>query len=49
MSHRFDFASVLMNDPKVQQTPPRILVVEDDPFVRDVLDIYLRGEGYEVT
>ena len=38
-----------MNDPKVQQTPPRILVVEDDPFVRDVLDIYLRGEGYEVT
>jgi len=38
-----------MDVPKVQQTPPRILVVEDDPFVRDVLDIYLRGEGYEVT
>lgn len=38
-----------MNDPKAQQFPPRILVVEDDPFVRDVLDIYLRGEGYVVT
>ena len=38
-----------MKEPKVQQAPPRILVVEDDPFVREVLDIYLRGEGYEVT
>lgn len=38
-----------MDVSKGQQTPPRILVVEDDPFVRDVLDIYLRGEGYEVT
>ena len=38
-----------MNEPKVHQIPPHILVVEDDPFVRDVLDIYLRGEGYEVT
>ncbi|MCC6913595.1 MAG: response regulator transcription factor [Rhodospirillaceae bacterium] len=38
-----------MDNSKVSQTPPRILVVEDDPFVRDVLDIYLRGEGYEVT
>lgn len=28
---------------------PHILVVEDDPFVREVLDIYLRGEGYRVT
>lgn len=35
-----------MNETKA---PPHILVVEDDPFVRDVLDIYLRGEGYEVT
>ena len=34
------------------QTPakqPHILVVEDDPFVREVLEIYLRGEGYRVT
>ncbi len=38
-----------MNEQKAPLTPPRILVVEDDPFVRDVLDIYLRGEGYEVT
>ena len=28
---------------------PRILIVEDDPFVRDVLDIYLTGEGYLVA
>lgn len=28
---------------------PHILVVEDDPFVREVLEIYLRGEGYRVT
>jgi two-component system OmpR family response regulator len=28
---------------------PHILVVEDDPFVREVLEIYLRGEGYQVT
>ncbi len=28
---------------------PRILIVEDDPFVRDVLDIYLTGEGYQVA
>jgi two-component system, OmpR family, response regulator len=26
-----------------------ILVVEDDPFVREVLEIYLQGEGYRVT
>ena len=31
-------------DPK-----PRILIVEDDPFVRDILDIYLTGEGYRVA
>jgi len=29
--------------------PPHILVVEDDAFVREVLEIYLRGEGYRVT
>jgi len=28
---------------------PHILVVEDDAYVREVLDIYLRGEGYRVT
>jgi DNA-binding response OmpR family regulator len=28
---------------------PHILVVEDDGYVREVLDIYLRGEGYRVT
>ncbi len=38
-----------MNETNSPQAPPHILVVEDDPFVRDVLDIYLRGEGYEVT
>jgi len=32
-----------------QARQPHILVVEDDPFVREVLDIYLRGEGYRVT
>ena len=28
---------------------PHILVVEDDAFVRDLLDIYLTNEGYRVT
>lgn len=28
---------------------PNILVVEDDPFVREVLEVYLRAEGYNVT
>ncbi len=28
---------------------PHILVVEDDAFVREVLEIYLKGEGYHVT
>lgn len=28
---------------------PRILIVEDDVFVRDVLDIYLTAEGYQVA
>lgn len=38
-----------MDDPKAPPRTPHIMVVEDDPFVRDVLDIYLRGEGYLVT
>lgn len=29
-------------------TDPRILVVEDDPSVREALDAALRGDGYEV-
>ena len=29
--------------------PPHILVVEDDVFVREVLEVYLRAEGYQVT
>ncbi len=33
----------------VSDAKPRILIVEDDPFVRDVLDIYLTGEGYLVV
>jgi DNA-binding response OmpR family regulator len=28
---------------------PHILVVEDDVFVREVLEVYLRAEGYHVT
>jgi DNA-binding response OmpR family regulator len=28
---------------------PHILVVEDDIFVREVLEVYLRAEGYHVT
>jgi len=42
----------LADDPASAQRStkqPHILVVEDDPFVREVLDIYLRGEGYRVT
>jgi DNA-binding response OmpR family regulator len=30
-------------------TQPHILVVEDDVFVREVLEVYLRAEGYRVT
>ncbi len=30
-------------------TPPHIVVVEDDPYMREVLEIYLTGEGYRVT
>ena len=33
----------------VPAAQPHILVVEDAPFVREVLEIYLRGEGYRVT
>jgi DNA-binding response OmpR family regulator len=29
--------------------PPHIVVVEDDPYMREVLEIYLKGEGYRVT
>ncbi len=29
--------------------PPHIVVVEDDSYVREVLDTYLRDEGYRVT
>src|SRR3954470_2632783 len=28
---------------------PHILLVEDDPFVRDILEIYLAKEGYHVV
>jgi len=35
--------------PRAPAKQPHILVVEDDPFVREVLEIYLRGEGYRVT
>ncbi|MET3289052.1 UNVERIFIED_CONTAM: CheY-like chemotaxis protein [Brevibacillus sp. OAP136] len=28
---------------------PSILVVDDDAVIRDVLHIYLRNEGFEVT
>ncbi len=40
-----------MSDPAstTSARQPHILVVEDDPFVREVLEIYLRGEGYRVT
>lgn len=30
------------------QTPPRVLVVEDDVLIRSALEISLRGEGYAV-
>jgi DNA-binding response OmpR family regulator len=30
-------------------TPPRVLVVDDEPMVRDVLSRYLRREGFEVA
>jgi len=29
--------------------PPHIVVVEDDPYMREVLEIYLAGEGYKVS
>ncbi len=39
--------------PALPETKPdhrsRILIVEDDPFVRDILDIYLTSEGYRVA
>ena len=38
--------SARMPDPNPQR---HILVVEDDAFVRDVVEIYLREEGYRVT
>jgi CheY-like chemotaxis protein len=29
--------------------PVKILVIDDDPDIRDVLDVLLEGEGYDVT
>lgn len=40
--------SILASAPYPSEQP-HIVVVEDDPFVREVLDIYLRGEGYRVS
>lgn len=37
---------VAVSSPPLQ---PHILVVEDDVFVREVLEVYLRAEGYQVT
>lgn len=32
----------------VPETPPRILIVDDEPTLRDTLSFYLRREGFEV-
>lgn len=42
----------MLNSPSKTEglsTPPHIVVVEDDPYMREVLEIYLTGEGYRVT
>ncbi|HTH49018.1 MAG TPA: response regulator transcription factor, partial [Candidatus Limnocylindria bacterium] len=44
------FASMLSSDPAPGVRPrPRILVIEDEPVVRSVVDLMLKREGYEVT
>ncbi len=40
---------MLDSEPAITDSRSRILIVEDDPFVRDILDIYLTSEGYRVT
>lgn len=40
---------MLDSQPAIPDPKSRILIVEDDPFVRDILDIYLTGEGYRVA
>jgi DNA-binding response OmpR family regulator len=39
----------MFDTPAVSDAKPRILIVDDDPFVRDVLEIYLTSEGYRVA
>ena len=39
----------LIHSPHDTVRTVHILVVEDDPFVRDVLELYLHNEGYQVT
>ena len=36
-------------DEDVSRTPPHILIVEDEPDVRNLLDEVLREDGYEVS